>query len=415
MSKIKIKNFGPIKEGYLENDGWMDIKKVTVFIGNQGSGKSTVAKLISTMSWIEKAMNRGDLQTKKFHTALLLNLLKYQRINNYFDHNRTIIEYEGDSFYIGYKYNNQFPVIKKLNTKPYVAPKIMYVPSERNFLSSVSEAFNVKGLPATLFTFAEELRQAQKNLNGDSIILPISEYKYKYDEENDSSTIIGEGYQISILEASSGLQSMIPLFLVSRYLSNIVNDESINTNTISVNSLIRMNNEISQIMMNDLLTSEEKEREYKGIREKYINKCLLNIVEEPEQNLYPSSQRKIFNTLLEYNNLNKHDKLVVTTHSPYLINYLTHSIKAHTVLAKINSSKNKIELKKILNKIVPLNSIVSPEDWIVFEMNEKDGSIIKLKEYKGLPSDENYLNEKMAETNEIFAKLLEIEDKCQIS
>ncbi len=59
MSKIKIKNFGPIKEGFKEisPDGsineWMEIKKVTVFIGNQGSGKSTVAKLISTLSWIE--------------------------------------------------------------------------------------------------------------------------------------------------------------------------------------------------------------------------------------------------------------------------------------------------------------------------------------------------------------------------
>jgi hypothetical protein len=28
MSKIRIRNFGPIQEGYLENDGWMDIRKV---------------------------------------------------------------------------------------------------------------------------------------------------------------------------------------------------------------------------------------------------------------------------------------------------------------------------------------------------------------------------------------------------
>ena len=29
MSKINIKNFGPIKQGYQEDDGWFDIKKVT--------------------------------------------------------------------------------------------------------------------------------------------------------------------------------------------------------------------------------------------------------------------------------------------------------------------------------------------------------------------------------------------------
>ena len=34
MSKTKIRNFGPIKEGFLENIGWMEIPKVTFFIGN---------------------------------------------------------------------------------------------------------------------------------------------------------------------------------------------------------------------------------------------------------------------------------------------------------------------------------------------------------------------------------------------
>ena len=67
MSRIKIKNFGPIKEGLGEE--WIDINKLTVFIGNQGSGKSTIAKLFSTFTWIEKALIRGDIE---------------QHISNYF-------------------------------------------------------------------------------------------------------------------------------------------------------------------------------------------------------------------------------------------------------------------------------------------------------------------------------------------
>src|ERR1700712_734329 len=102
MSKIKIKNFGPIKEGYLENDGWIDIKKVTVFIGNQGSGKSTVAKLISTFTWIEKALTRGDYDSKHFErkNKLKNQYLTYHRIENYFSNSEnrdnTLIEYRGD-------------------------------------------------------------------------------------------------------------------------------------------------------------------------------------------------------------------------------------------------------------------------------------------------------------------------------
>ncbi len=83
MSKIKIKNFGPIKEGYAEDDGWMDVKKVTVFIGNQGSGKSTVAKLISTFTWIEKVLTRGDYDIKWFKKDISLKKREgfFKRIN----------------------------------------------------------------------------------------------------------------------------------------------------------------------------------------------------------------------------------------------------------------------------------------------------------------------------------------------
>ena len=65
MSRIKIKNFGPIREGFVGNDGWLGIKKVTVLIGDQGSGKSTVAKLISVFSWLEKNIVRNDLSVEQ--------------------------------------------------------------------------------------------------------------------------------------------------------------------------------------------------------------------------------------------------------------------------------------------------------------------------------------------------------------
>ena len=51
MSSIIIQNFGAIKT----LNAPVEIKKVTFFIDNQGSGKSTVAKLISIFSWIEFA------------------------------------------------------------------------------------------------------------------------------------------------------------------------------------------------------------------------------------------------------------------------------------------------------------------------------------------------------------------------
>jgi predicted ATPase len=57
--RLFLKNFGPIGPGLSDNGGWIDFKRVTVFIGNQGAGKSTVAKLFSAFSWMEKALVRG--------------------------------------------------------------------------------------------------------------------------------------------------------------------------------------------------------------------------------------------------------------------------------------------------------------------------------------------------------------------
>ena len=48
-------------EDFDSEDGFIDFSKLTLFIiGGQGTGKSTVAKLFSLCSWLEKAFFRGD-------------------------------------------------------------------------------------------------------------------------------------------------------------------------------------------------------------------------------------------------------------------------------------------------------------------------------------------------------------------
>jgi len=115
---------------------------------------------------------------------------------------------------------------------------------------------------------------------------------------------------------------------------------------------------------------------------------------------------------LEFNNAMTGNMLIMTTHSPYLINYLVRTIKADEVYEKISKSTNRDELSSSLVKLVPNEARVNKNDWVVYELNETDGSIIKLDNYEGLPSDYNYLNSKMAEINTTFAQILEIEDKC---
>ena len=406
MSKIKITNFGPIKQGYLDNNGWLDIKKVTVFIGNQGSGKSTIAKVVSTLTWLEKAINRGDIDKTKISHAEFYKFFKYQRIHNYFKDN-TEIEYIGDKISLKYRKNLNFPTIEIISNTQFDVPKIMYVPFERNFLSTVKNAYGLKNLPDTLYTFAEELRKGQQMLSNNLLQLPIGDLEFKYDSEKDISYIVGKDYELDIVESSSGYQSFIPLFLVTKFLTDeLQKGENILREQLNVEQSVRRNKEIADIMFDKSLNEDSKTKKIREIDAKYFNTCFINIVEEPEQNLFPSTQQKMIYSLLAFNNKIKPNKLIITTHSPYLINYLTLSIKAGILKDKLNDIQ-----KDKLNKIVPLESCVLPDDIAIYELNEIDGSLTGLGNYQGIPSDKNYLNNQLGLSNKLYDLLLDIEEE----
>lgn len=413
MSRIRIKNFGPIKEGYLENDGWMDIKKVTVFIGNQGSGKSTVAKLISTLSWLEKSINMGDINKGELTFAHVFEHFKFQGIRDYFLPD-TSIEYQGDKYLIELIRKEKIPIVREVTNSVYIVPKIIYIPAERNFLSTIEGAFKVTGLPDHLFAFAEELKKAQKQLTNRIVDLPIYNYSYEYDKKKDISYIKGRNHMVNLLQASSGFQSIVPLFLVTRYLARLINKKDIlPRENMSVSQSIRMNEEITSIALDKTLSEEIKQEKIKLIQSKFVNQCLLNIVEEPEQNLYPTSQRTIVNSLLKYNNLDLMNKLLITTHSPYILSYITLAVKAHLLKNKLaNESVYQVGGQKLkLSKIVPLKATIKPKDIAIYEFDELKGCIIKLGDFFGIPSDKNYLNLSLAKGNELYDQLLEIEEE----
>lgn len=417
MSKIRIKNFGPIKEGCQENDGWMDIKKVTVFIGNQGSGKSTVAKLISTFTWIEKAINRGDMDG--LSNALFKLFSKYIGIFEYFRSN-TEIEFWGERYNIRYSENEIFSIREEVLNGKYITPKIMYIPAERNTLSSIS---NIKGMPDHLLAFYEEFKKAQKELNGRMLELPINNYDYEYDDITDSSFVVGPDYKLHLMYASSGVQSFIPLYLVTRSLSQLVtqSDEILRKN-MKADSILGMNEKMAALEVNDAISESDKIVKRKEIRAKYLSKCFVNIVEEPEQNLFPTSQKNMLFSLLEFNNLSEGNKLIMTTHSPYIINYLSIAIQGDCLLQKIKKShgnlndtavKDNLEnstFENRLNELVPVKSIVASDDVVIYELDEIKGIIKKLSSYEGIPSDKNYLNKSLADGNRLFDALLEIEE-----
>jgi predicted ATPase len=411
MSKIRIKHFGPIKEGYLsENeDGWLDIKKVTVFIGNQGSGKSTVAKLISTMTWIEKALVREDfseIELEKYNR--FKKHIMYQNIGSYFNDN-SLIEYHGKAYDIYYAGGNVS--VKKKEKNGYSFPKIMYVPAERNFASSVANVRTLKGLPSTLYTFSDEYINAIEDMKG-QITLPINNIKFEFQKLNKLAWIVGEDYKIKLSESSSGFQSFVPLYIVTRFLINSIKDRAeAGTKHLSIEDEKRIRKELAQILTNPNISDEVKQASLEFLSSKFRYSSLVNIVEEPEQNLFPSSQWQILKSLLEFNNMNEGNKLIMTTHSPYIVNYLNIAVQGHNLKEKIDNANTSNNLTERLNSIIPLSALCVPDDLVVYQLDESTGTIKRLETFEGVVTDKNYLNQIIRQGNELFDSLLEIEEE----
>lgn len=411
MSKIRVKHFGPIKEG-LPDDQFLEMDKVTLLIGNQATGKSSVAKLFSTLTWLEKNLYRGDMKANDVQKRgkFVKTYCAYQGVEDYFNEN-TEIEYIGDVYHFIYK--NQKLAIQQINKNieipvKYLPPKIMYVPAERNFLSIVERPEQLKYLPQPLYTFLDEFERSKAELKT-SINLPINDVTFEYQKQNKISYIKGQGFKLKLNHASSGIQSLLPVFLVSRNLAYSINKEGDNhIKKISIEQDRRLKSRILKILEDTNLSEDIRTALLEQLSSFYKNLCFINIVEEIEQNLFPSSQRNLLNELLKFNNITNGNKLVLTSHSPYILNYLTIAIKGGEVLKLADARA--LEIKEKINQIIPIEACVLSNQVNIYEFSNQ-GEIKLLPDYEGIPSDNNFLNEFLFQTNELFDELLELEEE----
>jgi predicted ATPase len=410
MTRLRVKHFGPIRNG-VQNNGWIEFKRVTVFVGNQGSGKSTLAKLYSTFSWIEKALVRGDYDLKWFErkNKFIKPYLTYHRLENYLSA-ETEIEYEGEAYAI--KYLRGQLHISELTGKKYHLPQIMYVPAERNFIAYVRHPRELKLSSDSLKEFLTEFDAAKANIKG-ALLLPINQAELEYDKLNDILNIRESDYKLRLADASSGFQSAVPLHLVSHYLANTVEERSEERpETMSTDELDRFRKEVMEIFSVETLTEEQRRIALSALSSRFNKTAFINIVEEPEQNLYPRSQWGVLQSLLQFNNQGKENRLVLTTHSPYVVSYLTIAVQGKHLHDAI-IERNAEELLARLAKVVPLHSLVDADELAIYQADEMTGSIEKLPMSGGIPSDHNYLNESLREGNDLFDQLLDIEEALE--
>lgn len=401
MRSIEIHNFGPIKEANIT------VKKVTVFMGNQGSGKSTAAKLISTFAWIEKFLYKYSTTivrpTEKIRSDFR-KYLEYHRIESYLTGDTKIIYY-GDCYRILYQFGR---IHIKKNDCNFLLPKITYFPAERNFISTIKKSKDSGGFQLwsqSLQEFKEFFQEAKMNLKDrKSIDLPIEGSSIEYNKLDDILYVKGNDYKIPLSDSASGFQSVVPMYVVAEYLSKITEteqqmDDSEREQFIEQSSLILKNPRYTQEQKNILLS-----RLADGINIQSV----FNIIEEPEQNLFPTSQRSMLFALLKFNNASEHNSLIITTHSPYIIGNMTLAMKAAELYKKTSNN----EIRQKIANIVPEASSINADDVVIYEFDDKTRTVSELEIQNGLPSDNDYLNNALGDTNDLFCDLLDLEEQC---
>jgi len=331
MEKIEVKNFGPIEQVAIQ------IKDINIFIGTTSSGKSTVAKLISIF---QSETFESIITFNEFH-----NLLADYNIDFTISKN-TFIKYEKDDFVIELK-NSTISSNLKQKTRETTNP--IYIPAERLFFSTISQSIfglmssNIS-LPKWIIDFGAKFEKARSSLKK----LPVDFLKvaYEYDDRTDYIELPNKS-KIKLSQASSGLQSVIPLLLVIEY----------NTGR------------------------RKKERD-------------LFIIEEPELNLYPSSQKEFIEYIIS--KLKKSgDRLIITTHSPYLLTTIDNLIQAENIKSLQPDSSKKV------NTLVPDNFQINYNKVSCYFFDEGTGYSTMDDEIKSIgPSNIDNVSEKLSLTFE---------------
>ena len=390
LKKLYIKNFGPIKNGCTDSeDGFFDISKLTVFIGEQGTGKSTVAKLISLFSWLEKQYQNKVFAASKLAGSIFANnYLKYHRIDSYLKPDSQI-KYIHDGFSIIYENNYLFIQNNNIN---YVRPKVLYVPAERSFCTAIINPYKISGIPGSVIDFLSDYYDAEKELQNNKIQLPINGYKFRFSEKTNTAYISDENkkYEIKIEDSSSGLQSLVPMYITINHCLNQINypiDKR--QNELNVFQTV----EFKKIIEDSTINKEKREEELKKI----FNSCLTCIIEEPEQNLFPVSQYAVVMSLLSgFSNITD-NTLIITTHSPYVLETINNCMYANQIAAKGIDVSN----------ILPSEYHISFDNVAAYKI--VDGKIISIKE-----DDIKQINpqeiDKCSETiSDIYTKLADAE------
>lgn len=425
MQKIIIRNFAAIE--YAE----IDIKKVVVLIGEQASGKSTIAKLIYFFKTLKEDIFSQIYRDKQ---------------KKYLDIDSDILSPIRQKFYNFFGQSNNLPNFELLFYYSCGKDKFLKLSNDENKKMQISISTNIINENFKTSTNAIKIRLRQENLNINYNIEPLinEEEKIRYaqqlygllnelfeSKQPDSLFIIsGRSATVSYFDLfekylfasiQNGLQEniinsdydrnaqKIDEFLMLQFMKKIIKTRdifnkfgnieeltfgrgitgerrrelSIVINKINEilkgkyyidpygNEKIRLDNEANDYVYLSNASSGQQEC-IRILQDIFLNILddakVLRIIEEPEAHLFPVAQKQLIELLSLMVNHNDDNQLIITTHSPYVLTVFNNLLFANRVVAKNPAAESEVA------EIIPKDSWLKADDFSAYSLGNQSVS-----------------------------------------
>lgn len=417
MSKLRIENVGPIKKAIL------DLNKINVIMGPQSSGKSTIAKIVSYCNWAEKRF----ILDGEYEYDFKEQFMEFHRVSDVYFSADSFIEYESESVKLTYKGNLFKQEIQRIGDElnpSFLNSKNIYIPAERNFVSAIPDLGKYKRTNDNIMNFLYDWYEVKKKYTNENkfpiLDLNVS-YYHKLERDSDLLVLHEGGKELLLQYGSSGLQSILPLLVLVDYLTNRLYTEKV---TESVNEKEEINKVVGFFIKDFMKKIESDEKRYTLLSniatdklpftkneldelyqrvETRLNQSKYHfssiIIEEPEQNLFPKTQRDLIYHLLNLINSKERDhRLLITTHSPFVLNAINNCLMGY--LVKDSMPQEEIE------ELKSSDSWINPKLVSIWEIKENEGVLRRIQDEKTDTVSANYFNGIMNEVMDEYYDML---------
>lgn len=314
IESLEIKDFGPIKHIHVE-----DIKPMTVLIGESGSGKSTIMKVLALSRWLYKMMSiRSYLKysgVKK--TPFRFRIDSLLRTVGLEDYMRTssIITYKNGEVVIRLENGNLNGTSQYIPKSQLSLEKISFIADNRNLVAdiiegkiSVKKQFYLNETYEDYVKASESIRDFGVDYLGVKLEVRKTQQGLKHRIVSNEN---GNTFDIKLSDASSGMKNIMPLNLIVEYYSK------------KFDIVGSMNQAIFSYV-----TKADSLKDFKAVENvgELSHKRVHLFIEEPELSLFPESQLHLMDFITDRvvsNAPRDYDmSLMIATHSPYIVNYL---------------------------------------------------------------------------------------------